>query len=108
MILINLKMPIRPERVEEFIAIAQQYRADVMAEPGNVFFEWSRDLQDPNTFIATECFTDGAAGGAHMSTGHVATFMEIGPDYVAAQPDIIYVDSEMVTGWNAMGEIKPR
>jgi len=108
MILINLKMPIRPERVEEFIAVAQQYRADVTAEPGNVFFEWTRDLQDPNTFIATECFVNADAGAAHLGMAHVATFMEVGPDFVAAQPDIIYVDSEMISGWNPMGEIKPR
>jgi quinol monooxygenase YgiN len=108
MILINLKMPIRPERVEEFLGIARQYRADVTAEAGNVFFEWSRDLEDPNTFVAVECFTDGDAGAAHMGTKHVAAFMETCPDFVAAQPSIIYVDSPDITGWGAMGEIKPR
>jgi quinol monooxygenase YgiN len=108
MILINVKFPVRPERIDEWIAIAEQYAKDVSAEPGNVFFEWSRGLDDPNVFLATECFVDGAAGGAHMATPHVANFMAIAPDLVAEQPQIIYVDSDAVTGWNPMGEIQPR
>ncbi|HEY2832565.1 MAG TPA: putative quinol monooxygenase [Sporichthyaceae bacterium] len=108
MILINVKFPIRPERLEEFLGLARQYRADVTAEPGNVYFEWSRDLDDPNTFIAVECFRDGDAGAAHMGTKHVAQFMATAPDFVAAQPSIVYVDSADITGWGPMGEIKPR
>lgn len=108
MILINVKFPVRPERMDEWIPIARQYQKDVSAEPGNVFFEWSRSLSDPNVFVAVECFVDGDAGGAHMKSAHVANFMAIAPDLVAEQPQIIYVDSPSITGWNPMGEIQPR
>jgi quinol monooxygenase YgiN len=108
MILINVKFPIRPERVEEFLELARQYRADVTAEPGNVYFEWSRDIDDPTTFVAVECFRDADAGGAHMGTQHVARFMATAPDFVAAQPSIVYVDSPDISGWGPMGEIQPR
>ena len=31
-----------------------------------------------------------------------------GPDLVAAQPSIIYIDAPQVEGWGPMGEIQPR
>jgi len=108
MILINVKMPIRSDRIDEWLTAARQYAKDVSAEPGNVYFEWYRDIDNPNTFVAVECFTDAAAGAAHMATQHVANFMAIVPDLVAEQPQIVYVDSPSITGWGPMGEIKPR
>lgn len=108
MILINVKFPIRPERVEEWIALATQYRKDVGAEKGNLYFEWSRSLEDPTVFLAVECFRDMDAAAAHMATSHVASFMAMAPDFVAAQPQIVFVDSPSITGWGPMGEIQPR
>jgi quinol monooxygenase YgiN len=108
MILINLKLRIRPERVDEWLEVARQYRADVSAEPGNRYFEWYRDIDDPYTFACVECFTDADAGAAHMGTTHVKQFMDRAPDLVAAQPEIVYIDSPAVNGWGPMGEIQPR
>lgn len=108
MILINVKIPIRPDRAEEWATVAAQYAKDVTAEPGNVFFEWYRSVDDPNQYIAVEGFVDGAAGAAHMATDHVKQFMATAPDYVAERPQVIFVDSPDITGWGPMGEITPR
>lgn len=108
MILITLKMPIRPERTAEFEPIALQYARDVGAEPGCLFFEVSRSLTEPDTFVIVEGFADGAAGESHMKTDHVAAFMATAPDYVTARPQIIYIDSPQTTGYVEMGEIAPR
>lgn len=108
MILINVKFPVQAERVDEWIALATQYQKDVNAEEGNVYFEWSRSMDDPNVFYAIECFKDMEAGGAHMQTQHVANFMVVAPDLVSAQPQIVFVDSPSIAGWAAMGEIQPR
>ena len=43
-----------------------------------------------------------------MAQEHVARFMQEMPDIVSAQPQIIYVDAEEVTGFGPMGEISPR
>jgi quinol monooxygenase YgiN len=107
MILINVKFAIRPDRIEDWLTAARQYAKDVSGEPGNVYFEWYRDVDDPHTFVAVECFRDADAGAAHMGTEHVKQFMALAPDLVAARPDIVYVDSPSVTGWNPMGEITP-
>lgn len=108
MILINVKFPVRPERIDEWLSLAARYAREVSAEAGNVYFEWYRSIDDPNVFIAVEGFVDGDAGKAHMGTAHVADFMASAPDFVAGQPEIVYVDSPELTGWSPMGEIKPR
>jgi len=108
MILINVKFPIRPEKVDEWLALAESYATAVNAEEGCVFFEWSRGLADPLEFVTIECFRDGDAGGAHTKTAHFADFVAKAPDLVSRQPQIIYVDDEQVQGWGPMGEISPR
>lgn len=108
MILINVKFPVRADKVDEWLVLAQEYATAVNAEEGCVFFEWSRSLADPNEFVCVEGFRDSDAGGAHMKTSHVGSFMERAPDLVSAQPKIIYIDATQVDGWGPMGEITPR
>jgi len=108
MILIMVKFPIRPEKTDEWLALADGYAKAVQAEEGNHFFQFARGLDDENEYVCIEGFRDGDAGAAHMRTDHVAHFMGTAPDLVAAQPKIIYVDADEVEGWNDMGEITPR
>ena len=108
MILINIKFPIRPDRTDEWIALADYYAKAVNAEEGSLFFQFSRSLDDPNEFVCVEGFRDADAGAAHTKTAHFAEFVEKAPDCVAAQPQIIYVDAPQVDGWGPMGEISPR
>ncbi len=108
MIVINVKFPVRPEKVDEWVELAEWYAAAVNSEEGCLFFEWSRGLADPNVFVCVEGFRDADAGGAHVKTEAFSTFVEKAPDLVAAQPQIIYVDAPQVDGWGPMGEITPR
>ena len=108
MIVIVVKFPVRPKRSEEWVSLARDYAAAVDAEEGSVFFEWSRSLEDPDTFVCIEGFRDAAAGQSHVGTDHFKRFVEEAPDLVSAQPQIIYVDAPDVAGWGPMGEIQPR
>lgn len=110
MILITVKFPVRPEKTDEWLELADFYTKAVQAEPGNVFFQFSRSLDDPNEYVCIEGFRDGAAGQEHMKQDHVAKFMSTAPDLVSARPKIIYVDADEVTGdgFVDMGEIAPR
>lgn len=108
MILILVKMPIREDRLEQWRELSRQYTIDVNNEPGCEFFEISQSLTDPLMFITNEGFRDDAAGRAHMASPHVPAFMEAMRDIVSAQPEIIYVDADEVTGFGPMGEITPR
>jgi quinol monooxygenase YgiN len=80
----------------------------VNQEEGSLFFEWSKSLEEPDTYVCVEGFRDAAAGGAHVATPAFKDFVERAPAYVAAQPQIIYVDAPDVSGWGPMGEIQPR
>lgn len=108
MILITIKFPIRPDRTDEWLALADSYAKAVNAEEGSLFFQFSRSLDDPDEFVCVEGFRDADAGAAHTTTPHFAEFVEKAPDLVAAQPRIIYVDAPQVDGWGPMGEISPR
>ena len=108
MILIVIKMPVRPDRIDEFRTHADEYARAVNAEEGSLFFEWSRSLEDPETFVCVEGFRDAEAGAAHVGTDAFRRFVEQAPELVAAQPQIIYVDAPDVSGWGPMGEIQPR
>jgi quinol monooxygenase YgiN len=108
MILIVVKFPVRPERAAEWTTLAGEYARAVNQEEGNLFFEWSKSLEEPDTFVCVEGFRDAAAGSAHVGTQAFKDFVEKAPDLVAAQPQIIYMDAPDVSGWGPMGEIQPR
>ncbi len=108
MILIVVKFPVRPERADEWAGLADDYARAVNSEEGSLFFEWSRSVEEPDTFVCVEGFRDADAGAAHVATDAFRRFTEAAPDLVSAQPQIIYVDAPQVSGWGPMGEIQPR
>ena len=69
MILVVVKNPIRPKYADEFPKLNAEFTAATRAEPGNLWFEWSRSVDDPRTYVLVEAFTvDGAAGDPHVNT----------------------------------------
>jgi len=107
MIFIVVKFPTRPEHTERFLARAAEFTQATRAEEGNIFFEWARSVEEPDTFVLTEAFQDGTAG-AHVNSDHFTTFVDWAPDVVSATPSIISVQDVPGRGWGEMGEIKPR
>jgi len=107
MVLINLKIQIRPDKMTEWLALADSYAKDVNAEDGCLFFQFARSLTDENEFICIEGFSGADAGAAHVKNSYVKRFFEVMPDLVATQPQIIYIDTPH-DGFGPMGEIKPR
>ena len=107
MILINIKMQIRPEKMDQWLTLADAYARDVNSEEGCLFFHFARDIGDENLFICIEGFRDADAGAAHVKHDYVKKFFEAAPDLVAAQPQIIYIDTPH-DGFGPMGEIQPR
>jgi quinol monooxygenase YgiN len=79
LILIVVKFPVRPERAEEWSALAADYARAVDAEEGSLFFEWSRSLEEPDTYVCVEGFRDAAAGGSHVGTDAFKRFVDVAP-----------------------------
>ncbi len=108
MIFIVVKWSVRPEHADQWLSTVRDFTESTRAEPGNLFFEWSRSVDDPNTFVLVEAFADGDAGAAHVQSEHFKAAVALLPDYVAAPPEIINVEIPDASGWSEMAEVKPR
>lgn len=107
MILINVKWTVKPEYTEQWSSLTEEFTDAVRREPGNIFFEWSKSLEEENTFVLVEAFQDDA-GEAHVESDHFQKFVAVAPDYLATTPKIINVQNVAQDGWGEMGEIQPR
>lgn len=105
MIFIVVKWTPRPEHVEDFPSVVADFTEATRNEPGNLFFEWSRSLDNPGEYVLVEGFRDGDAGGEHVNSEHFKTFVAMAPSVLASTP-LIISDSIGAEGWGEMGEIK--
>ncbi len=80
------------------------FTAATRAEPGNLWFEWSRSLDDPGEYVLVEAFTDEGAA-AHVGSAHFAAGLEAMRPALSATPRIVsrQVDGQ---GWEEMGELR--
>ena len=83
--------------------LVEDFTTSTRKEAGNLWFEWSRSVEDPNEFVLVEAFKDDAAGD-HVNSAHFKKAMEEMPQALAETPRIIsrQLDGE---GWDAMGEL---
>lgn len=105
MIFIVVKWTPKPELVEDFPDIVADFTNATRAEPGNLFFEWSRSLENPSEYVLVEGFRDGEAGGEHVNSAHFKAFVAEAPDVLASTP-LIISQSIDADGWGEMGEIR--
>ena len=107
MIFICVRFPVKPEYADQWPELTRAFTEGTRAEPGNLFFDWSRSIDDPNEWVLVEGFRDGEAGANHVGSEHFKAAVAMLPDYVSATPKIISETIE-ATGWNEMGEVRPR
>src|SRR4051794_4551352 len=107
MILINVKWTVKPEYADRWPSLVKEFTDAVRREPGNLFFEWARSLDDENTYVLVEAFADDAAED-HVNSDHFKKFVAEAPEYVATTPKIINVQDVPQNGWGEMGEAQPR
>ena len=107
MLFIVVKFAVRAEVADQWLTRVAPFTAATRAEPGNVFFEWSRSVERPNQFVLLEAFRNRAAGEAHVRSEHFQAAMAWMPDAVSETPEIIHVE---VPGdsWSTMAELQPR
>ncbi len=106
MIFIVVKFPVKPEYAEEWPDLVADFTRGTRGEDGNMFFEWSRSVDNRNTYVLVEGFRDADAGGAHVSTSHFKTAVSTLGEYLSAVPQIINVQD--ASDWGPMAEIQPR
>ncbi|MEV5509981.1 putative quinol monooxygenase [Streptomyces orinoci] len=107
MIFIAVRFTIRPEYSEEWLNRVQDFTRATRNEPGNLFFDWSRSVDNPHQFVLLEAFESAEAGAEHVNSEHFKTAMAWMPELIATTPEIINVELEQ-RGWSAMAELSPR
>lgn len=104
MILINVKFPVKPEYADQWPELSHEFTVATLAEPGNKWFEWSRSVADPNTYVLLEAFTDEGAE-PHVNSDHFKKMQQDFPRYLSATPQIVSQQVD-VDGWGPMGEVQ--
>ena len=105
MIFITAKFRVLPEHADQWDEITRTFTEATRAEPGNLWFDWSRSLDDPTEYVLVEAFRDGAAGSAHVQSKHFQTAIAVLPQYLVETPRIIsqMIDQE---DWSELGEMR--
>ncbi|NIJ12436.1 quinol monooxygenase YgiN [Saccharomonospora amisosensis] len=106
MIFIVVKFTVRGEYADSFLDRIEEFTLATRAEPGNLFFEWSRAVADPNEFVLLEAFASADAGKEHVESAHFKAAMAWLPNVVARTPRIVNVEVPG-DGWARMAEVTP-
>ncbi|MFG2164484.1 putative quinol monooxygenase [Micromonospora chersina] len=104
MIFITAKFRVQPEDADRWPQIAAGFTAATRAEPGCLWFDWSRSLDDPTEYVLVEAFRDDEAGAAHVRSAHFREAQRTLPPHLAETPRIV---NTTVPGedWSRLGEM---
>jgi quinol monooxygenase YgiN len=107
MIFITAKFQIKPEDAENWPAISAPFTRATRSEPGCLWFDWSRSLDEKNEYVLVEAFRDGEAGAAHVNSAHFKQAQQDLPSHLAATPKIISQNIDQ-DDWSELGELAVR
>ncbi len=103
MYFIVVKFQTRPEWTDRWMDLVAGFTQATRAEPGNLWFDWSRSIDDPAEFVLCEAFTDDGAG-AHVGSAHFQRAISEMPPALLRTPQIVSRQVEG-SGWDRMGEM---
>lgn len=106
MIFITAKFLVKPEDADRWPEITREFTEATRAEPGNLWFEWSRSVDNPNEYVIVEAFQDDAAA-AHVQSAHFKLAQQTLPPHLVETPRIV---NFVVPGteWSELGEMAVR
>jgi quinol monooxygenase YgiN len=105
MIFVVVRFETKPEWTDRWLELVGPFSRATRAEEGNLFFDWSRSLENPAEYILVEGFRDGDAGAAHVTSEHFKDAVRDLPQALASTPRIISQTID-ATGWSEMAEMK--
>jgi len=104
MIFITAKFRVLPEYADAWPEITREFTQACRAEPGCLWFDWSRSVADPNEYVLVEAFRDGDAGAAHVQSAHFKTAQQWLPRHLAETPRIVNFTVPQ-DDWSELGEM---
>ncbi|MEV6260896.1 putative quinol monooxygenase [Streptomyces sp. NPDC051784] len=107
MIFIAVKFTVRAVERDNWLPAVEEFTLATRQEPGNLFFDWSYSVENPDQFILLEAFASQEAGEAHVNSEHFKAAIDTMSELVSEVPEIINVE---VPGndWSRMSEVTPR
>ena len=106
MIFITAKFRVQPEHADRWPEIVNEFTKATRGEPGCLWFDWSRSIEDPTEYVLVEAFRDEEAGGAHVQSEHFANARKTLPPHLAETPRIVnFVVPQ--DDWSRLGEMAP-
>jgi quinol monooxygenase YgiN len=103
-IFITAKFRVKPEHADAWPQLSADFTAATRAEPGCLWFDWSRSLDDPNEYVLVEAFRDQDAGVAHVQSDHFKTATSTLPGYLTETPRIVNFTLPQ-DDWSELGEM---
>lgn len=104
MIFITAKFKVLPEHADNWPAITAEFTEATRSEPGNLWFDWSRSLDDPNEYVLVEAFADDEAAGAHVNSAHFKSAQSTLPPHLVETPRIVNFKLDG-SDWSELGEL---
>jgi quinol monooxygenase YgiN len=107
LIFITAKFRVRPEDADRWPEISREFTEATRAEPGCLWFDWSRSLEDPTEYVLVEAFRDGDAGAAHVQSDHFRKAQQDLPPHLVETPRVINANVPQ-DDWSELGEMAVR
>lgn len=103
-IFITAKFRVRPEDADRWPEIAGDFTRATRSEPGCLWFDWSRSLDDQSEYVLIEAFRDDEAGVAHVQSDHFKAARQALPPHLQRTPQIVNAKVAQ-DGWSDLGEM---
>ncbi len=104
MIFIAAKFRVLAEHADRWPQIAAEFTTATRNEPGCLWFDWSRSVDDPTEYVLIEAFADGDAGAAHVHSEHFRNAQKSLPPHLAETPRIVNMTLPQ-DDWSRLGEM---
>lgn len=104
MIFITARFRVRPEDADAWPQITGDFTRATRAEPGCLWFDWSRNVDDPTEYVLVEAFVDDEAGAAHVGSDHFRAAQASLPPHLVETPRIVNVKVPQ-NDWSLLGEM---
>ncbi|MCX4550889.1 MULTISPECIES: putative quinol monooxygenase [unclassified Streptomyces] len=104
MIFITAKFRVLPEYADAWPDITRKFTQGTRAEPGCLWFDWSRSVEDPTEYVLVEAFRDGEAGAAHVGSDHFIAAQSTLPPHLVETPRVVNATIPQ-EDWSLLGEM---
>ena len=105
MIFITARFRVKPQDADRWPVIVDEFTTATRGEPGCLWFDWFRSVEDPTEYALVEAFRDDEAGGAHVQSDHFQKARQTMPPHLVETPRIVNMKVPE-SDWSLLGEME--